>query len=77
MIVAFSGHSQYIRNPLDEKRVLEILEQRVGNMPCDFFLGEYGKFDGFEEGSEAGYADGEYDICQYFFEEYGLEYPYK
>ena len=47
MIVAFSGHSQYIRNPLDEKRVLEILEQRVGNMPCDFFLGEYGKFDGF------------------------------
>ena len=38
MIVAFSGHSQYIRNPLDEKRVLEILEQRVGNMPCDFFL---------------------------------------
>ena len=47
MIVAFLGHSQYIRNPMDEKRILDILEQRVGDKPCDFFLGEYGEFDCF------------------------------
>ena len=30
-----------------EKRIFEILNDRVGNEPCDFFVGEYGGFDNF------------------------------
>ena len=45
MIVAFMGHAQYRRMQEDEKRILDIMEQRVGDAPCDFYLGEYGEFD--------------------------------
>ncbi len=47
MIVAFCGHSDYISSSEDEKKVLEILESRVGGLPCEIFLGEYGFFDSF------------------------------
>lgn len=47
MIVAFCGHSDYIANEKDEKRMLALLETHVGNEPCEFFLGEYGGFDRF------------------------------
>jgi len=47
MKIAFCGHSQYIHNSKDESKVLEILESRVKNEPCEFFLGEYGGFDSF------------------------------
>lgn len=47
MIVAFCGHAKYVGNFLDEKKVLEFLEKRVGDTPCEFYLGEYGGFDRF------------------------------
>lgn len=47
MVIAFCGHSDYIRTHQDERLVLEILEKIVGNKPCEFFLGEYGNFDRF------------------------------
>ena len=47
MIVAFCGHSSYVRNLNDEKKVMEILGNRVKNSPVEFFLGEYGGFDSF------------------------------
>ncbi len=47
MIIAFCGHSNYMDNPEDEKKILEILEARVGDIPSEFFLGEYGNFDSF------------------------------
>lgn len=47
MIVAFCGHSTYVSNSEDEKKMLQILEQRIGNKPTEFFLGEYGNFDHF------------------------------
>ncbi len=47
MIIAFCGHSTYVRNFEDEKKVLEILEHRIGDTPSEFFLGEYGNFDHF------------------------------
>lgn len=47
MIIGFCGHSDYKSNPEDEKKVLEILENMVGNIQSEFFLGEYGAFDSF------------------------------
>ena len=50
MVIAFCGHSQYIKNLEDEKLVLEILKKRVANNDVDFLLGEYGGFDNFAYG---------------------------
>ena len=47
MIVAFFGHSDYVRNAEDEQRILEILQKEIGDKECEIFLGEYGKFDYF------------------------------
>ena len=47
MIIAFCGHSTYSETEEHEKKILNFLEKRVGNTPCDFFLGEYGSFDAF------------------------------
>ena len=47
MVIAFCGHSKYIQNTEDEKRILEILKNKVGDTPSEFFLGEYGAFDLF------------------------------
>lgn len=47
MIVAFCGHSDYIEKSEHRRIVLNYLENAVGNQYCDFFLGEYGRFDEF------------------------------
>lgn len=47
MIIVFCGHSTYVSKPEDEKKILDILEKRVGDEPCEIFLGEYGFFDSF------------------------------
>jgi len=47
MIVAFCGHSQYISSAADERRILEILSQTVGDGFAEIYLGGYGAFDEF------------------------------
>ena len=47
MIVAFCGHSSYVRAHGDEEKVFSILENKIGTAYCEFFLGEYGEFDSF------------------------------
>ena len=47
LIVAFCGHSTYVENIDDERKILAILEKCVADAPCDLFLGEYGGFDSF------------------------------
>jgi len=47
LIVAFCGHSSYVQSIDDEKKVLALLEDLVGDKPCELFLGEYGSFDSF------------------------------
>ena len=47
MIISFCGHSAYKEQKEHEKMVLKILNERVGNTNCEFFLGEYGNFDKF------------------------------
>ena len=47
MIITFCGHSSYTKSIQDEKRILDVLEKRVGDSLCDFYLGGYGAFDSF------------------------------
>ena len=47
MIVTFCGHSDFTWSDEIEKRIMEILEERVGDSPAQFYLGGYGGFDGF------------------------------
>lgn len=47
MIVAFCGHSQFSKSKECEQRILDFLEQKVGDRAADMYLGGYGGFDGF------------------------------
>ena len=47
MVVAFCGHSDYLRAENDEKRILEILEMLAKGEVLECWLGEYGGFDRF------------------------------
>ena len=47
MIIAFCGHSDYVSNSMDEKKIMGILEERVKGNHSEFFLGGYGGFDSF------------------------------
>ena len=45
MIITFFGHSNFIANKLLEQKLLNTLDQLVGNSKVDFYLGCYGGFD--------------------------------
>ena len=47
MIVSFFGHSNYRKNQNDEEKMLEILEQEIGDSTAELYLGGYGNFDAF------------------------------
>ena len=47
MIITFCGHSDYTPTKQDEKKLLDILEEKVGDLPADLYLGGYGSFDQF------------------------------
>ncbi len=47
MIITFCGHSDYCGNEDDERRILDLLEENVGNEAAEMFLGGYGGFDEF------------------------------
>ena len=47
MVITFCGHSKYEGSEKDEIKILELLNQKAGNNPVDFFLGGYGGFDWF------------------------------
>ncbi len=47
MIVTFCGHSVFYPSKLDETKLLELLEETVGDNSAEMFLGEYGAFDSF------------------------------
>ena len=46
MIITFCGHSDYVKNTLDEEKVFSILNEYAQNQ-IDFYLGRYGNFDSF------------------------------
>ena len=47
MVVVFCGHSNYIQNVQDQRKISDILESEIGGAPCEMFLGGYGDFDAF------------------------------
>ena len=47
MIVTFCGHSDFIATKEHERKILDFLEETVGNQPSDMYLGGYGGFDSF------------------------------
>ena len=47
MIISFFGHATFLRTEEIEKRLLSVLQDQVGDAPCEFFLGGYGGFDEF------------------------------
>ena len=47
MTVSFFGHSDYIPSKKDGEKVYNLLCELVGDAPCEFLLGGYGKFDAF------------------------------
>ncbi len=57
MVVTFFGHSEYIRNELDEQRVMSLLSELIGVNPVSFYLGGYGNFDEFARGCAVKYKE--------------------
>ena len=47
MIITFCGHSDYSGNEEDERKILDLLERKIGNEAAEIFLGGYGGFDEF------------------------------
>ena len=57
MIVTFCGHDQFSKSEEYEQKLLAFLEEKVGDLPGDMYLGGYGSFDGFA-----------YDCCKKYKE---------
>ena len=47
MIITFCGHSSFIGTVEIKDKMMNILEEKVGNNPAEFLLGGYGDFDSF------------------------------
>ena len=47
MIVAFCGHSTFLKSVEYEKKVIAVLEELVGDATAQMYLGGYGAFDEF------------------------------
>lgn len=47
MIITFCGHADFQRTTEYEQRLLTFLEENVGDLPADMYLGGYGNFDAF------------------------------
>lgn len=47
MIVAFFGHSKFLSAKEYEQKIIDYLEERVGDQEADMYLGGYGDFDNF------------------------------
>ena len=47
MIITFCGHADFHKTPELGDRMLSLLTEHIGDAPVEFFLGDYGGFDGF------------------------------
>ena len=47
MIVTFFGHAQFQGTQTHKQALLSILEEQIGDAPCEMYLGGYGGFDRF------------------------------
>lgn len=49
MIIMFCGHSDYVPSEEDGKKILSLLEEKIGERDAELYLGGYGGFDAFAE----------------------------
>lgn len=47
MVITFCGHAQFPKSEEYERKILAILEEKVGDKTADMYLGDYGEFDRF------------------------------
>ena len=47
MVIAFCGHSYFINSKDLEEKLLDFLENKIGDQRVEMFLGGYGLFDSF------------------------------
>ena len=47
MIVTFCGHSDFVQTQEYEGKILDFLEEKIGDAPAELYLGGYGSFDAF------------------------------
>lgn len=47
MIVTFCGHACFSKSEMYEHKILDFLEQKVGEQTASMYLGGYGNFDKF------------------------------
>jgi len=47
MIITFCGHSDFKKHEKYRDKMLDLLHELVGDMPVEFYLGNYGDFDNF------------------------------
>ena len=47
MIIAFCGHAEYTGTEDDERKILTLLTELIGNQHAELYLGGYGAFDEF------------------------------
>ena len=75
MIISFCGHSNFRESEEYEEKILQFLDEHVGNEKADLYLGGYGKFDEFAYRCCAKYKIKHPDvllvfITPYFTDEY-------
>ena len=70
MIISFCGHSTYITNEQDKRRILELLEDLGKTEHIDFYLGGYGNFDSFARLCAKEYQKTHPDSKLYFITPY-------
>ena len=73
MIVTFCGHSHFASTLLQKQRLLALLEEQVGNMQADFYLGGYGGFDEFAYMCSKQYKETHPEIALVFVTPYLTE----
>ena len=47
MIVTFCGHAEFVKSAEYERNFLAFLEEKIGDVPAQMYLGGYGDFDSF------------------------------
>ncbi len=47
MIVTFCGHACFPKKEEHERKIIEFLEEKIGDKPAEMYLGGYGGFDAF------------------------------
>jgi uncharacterized phage-like protein YoqJ len=73
MIITFCGHSHFKKTTDAEQKILEFLEEKIGNQDAEIYLGEYGGFDNFAYDCSKKYKDTHSNVSLVFVTPYITE----